>query len=555
MKNVSGRIWLVCSGAVALAVASTVQATTFSMKPVVLNPTCVAGANFGLTCVQDVDCDSPIGGDGVCQGTAITFTCAPGTPNAGAVCAESADCDTVSEPPSEDGCCGPDCAHKIRHVTTCQGGPNDGDPCDEHADCESAPGAWDFFCLGDYEIRLLANDVVITEIFGSDWSPNNGDREKLRMWNFDIVEAAFFSTSACQGNILPVGWDRPLETEVGECETDADCRPEWPICDNDAGDLNNCVGLNHHPETGFFIDSFRPDYVYFGFPEIVAWEYQGYRGGSMDMQPATYPLYVPPPNYLGTLALEVDSDVCGDFVIPFGLHEFDSAMYGPQFEILLPFVAENLVIQTIPEPQCVVSVTPENCFAIDPGQPREPDVSTLQGWEWMDFQFLAEDDLSTVQQLQFNATREPAFPPFPVWGIDHIEVNNVTKIVRVVFTDPATPGRWNCIEWEPHQQRFCFGYQPGDVTNDRASALNDIGAMINHLTGVPGHVIPDEESYRCDINRSGACTGADLLRVIDVLNGGNPYARWLDTDSLAECPTLDSSFCSDGAAKRARRGR
>jgi len=40
---------------------------------------------------------------------------------------------------------------------------------------------------------------------------------------------------------------------------------------------------------------------------------------------------------------------------------------------------------------------------------------------------------------------------------------------------------------------------------------------------------PEETPYRCDINRSGNITPADMLRTIDLLNGGDQYSVWSDT--------------------------
>ncbi len=528
MKKVSGWIWLVCSGAVVLAFVPAAHATRFSHRPIVLNPVCVSGPSVGQPCVLDADCDG-----GVCEGTEILFECAGGA-NAGAPCQSREDCDSDV--------CGPDSAHQVAHVTRCNGGPNAGELCDSHADCESAPGAWDYFCIGDYEIWLRADDMIITEVYVSEWSPNDDiDNEGARLWQFDIDEFSFTNDDCPDGGVFPYHWDRaPLPPS---CAT-GPCPPEWPVCDP----LNICVGPNHHPEDGFFIDASNPDYIFYLVSEFPAVDYVMLRAGSTNLS-AVYPLYTPPPNYLATMAFVVSDNTCGDYTIPMDLAANTTAIMNPWMVPDLPTVAEDLVVHTVPAPPCVVWTDPDKCI-IDPGQPREPDDATKQGWTSMDFGFRATDELATVTAIQFEASRVPENPAVPPWGIDHIEVNNIDKVVTVVFDNPATPGRWNCIEWRPRDQKFCFGYLPGDFTNDRATALNDITRLIDHLTGVTP--LPPEQYFRCDINRSGACTGADLLRVIDVLNGGSPYTRWLDHAGLLDCPSLNVAYCEPAAAKRAR---
>ena len=50
---------------------------------------------------------------------------------------------------------------------------------------------------------------------------------------------------------------------------------------------------------------------------------------------------------------------------------------------------------------------------------------------------------------------------------------------------------------------------------------------------------PSLAPWQCDLNRSGGCTAADLLRAIDLLNGGgDSYDEWLDrTIFPPDCPS------------------
>ncbi|MGD2110843.1 MAG: hypothetical protein PVI86_15805 [Phycisphaerae bacterium] len=81
---------------------------------------------------------------------------------------------------------------------------------------------------------------------------------------------------------------------------------------------------------------------------------------------------------------------------------------------------------------------------------------------------------------------------------------------------------------------------PGNVNGDGEANPTDIETLIecclNRQCEPP--LSPTEAVYRCDINRSGAITPADLLREIDILNGADPYAPWLNTPlpGPAVCP-------------------
>ncbi len=529
---------LVCAACLAVGLCTVTRATTFSIKPVTLNPTCVRGPTPGWPCVQDSDCDSWLdAGDGICEGVAITFTCMGGRYD-GEVCASSADCD--STPGTGDGVCGPDAGHQVRRITTCRGGPHDGQSCDDTSECESTPGTRDGVCAGDYEISALPGDMIITEIQASDWSPNG---EGLAAWEATIDLNGFFS-GGC-GTVLPLGWDRPRETI--RCSTGDDC-PEGLFCQR--GCMTTlCAGRNHRADRGAFVVEFRPDYVLYGpfafcdpCPCHYADEYW-YRGlGACYAKTSPCPVYQPPPKYCGTLALEISSDACGAFTIPFVIDSdpdsFPTGMYDAHWDPILPLLQERLLIDTGPiPPRATGWVDPPNC-AIDARQPRAPANPTRQGWTSITMQFEETDDLSLLRALDFSLRRVPENPPVPVLDIDHIDVDNVTKTVTVVFTGPATPGRWTCVEYRPRDQVYCIGSLPGDVDNGEISTLDDVSALIDHLIDPDQHPL---EKYQCDIDRSGACRAADPLRLIDVLNGGDPYDRWLDSAGLVPCPSSETT--------------
>ncbi len=82
-----------------------------------------------------------------------------------------------------------------------------------------------------------------------------------------------------------------------------------------------------------------------------------------------------------------------------------------------------------------------------------------------------------------------------------------------------------------------FISHPANVNGDDASDPNDLVAMVDCCLNQQCQAgpSPDQMLYRCDINRTGTVTPADMLRTIDLLNGGDQFDPWTDT----RLPTAD----------------
>ncbi len=63
---------------------------------------------------------------------------------------------------------------------------------------------------------------------------------------------------------------------------------------------------------------------------------------------------------------------------------------------------------------------------------------------------------------------------------------------------------------------------PGDVGADGASNAADVLELIDALNGDPTAL----GSYRTDVDRSGVTNAADVLGVIDLLNGADCFDAW-----------------------------
>jgi hypothetical protein len=76
-----------------------------------------------------------------------------------------------------------------------------------------------------------------------------------------------------------------------------------------------------------------------------------------------------------------------------------------------------------------------------------------------------------------------------------------------------------------------FTFHPANVNGDGLADADDVATLVAcclNQVCEPG-LSPEEKPYRCDIDRSGNITPADMLRAIDLLNGGDQYAEWNNT--------------------------
>ena len=377
------------------------------------------------------------------------------------------------------------------------------------------------------ELAAAPGDVIYAELFASEWSPAG---QECRLWQVTVDTCSFFS-GPC-GAVVPLGWERPAE-----CVPEF-CTPGGPnTCSGEleCHSTGICAGSGHDPLTGIFMDVERTDYIY-QVPDLPAVDPIYYRYGSTILG-GTYPVYEPPPKYLGTLILVASNDVCGQFEI--GFVEVDTFLRDEWMLLIEPLELEPLTITFGEPPPQVERTYPGNC-ALDARQPHEPDGSSPTAWDSIDFHFCPGTDLSGIVPGDFTVRRIPAsFPPPMISGVD---IDDDNDVVTVVTNGSFHEQVWTCIDFVSGigDNEVCVGVLPGDVDNDRFSAQIDATKIINHLTGAP----TGYELYQCDIDRSGRCTAADLIREIDLLNGGDAYAPGyvgMQMDPNV-CPTLGHEF-------------
>ena len=192
-------------------------------------------------------------------------------------------------------------------------------------------------------------------------------------------------------------------------------------------------------------------------------------------------------------------------------------------------------------PGDIISVTPASCV-IDARQTHIPQIATQpEGWtEWTIE--VSTDCLPSSENFgpaDFVMSEEPPGVIVPV--IDRVITNDFARRIVVRLKEPIEAGKWTCLGLldptvEPPDPpvvvaKWCLGYLPGDVDGNRISEGADIDALIDALDGI--HELPEHST---DINRSVVRTnGADLLRLIDLLNGAMTYDPWMG-ETLPRCP-------------------
>ncbi|MGD2108027.1 MAG: S8 family serine peptidase [Phycisphaerae bacterium] len=156
--------------------------------------------------------------------------------------------------------------------------------------------------------------------------------------------------------------------------------------------------------------------------------------------------------------------------------------------------------------------------AIDARQPSEPDGSAAGGWQWAEITFAG--DTSDLRLADFEATEDGNVVP-DLYAVGMVPLGDST--FRVVLNRKISPGSWTSIMHTPSNTSVSLGFLPGDVGSDGETTTDDLALLIDVLMGFE----PPRSDHSTDIDRSGKMTPADVLRVIDLLNGGDAYDVYL----------------------------
>lgn len=157
--------------------------------------------------------------------------------------------------------------------------------------------------------------------------------------------------------------------------------------------------------------------------------------------------------------------------------------------------------------------------AIDARTPLANDGTTALGMNQVSFLFDRASHCtspSSFSVVQIGV----AGPPPAVIAVQSVQPNEML----VTLDRPIEPLAWTEITHEPTGASVKLGFLPGDVNADGHSGPADILELIDLLNGV-GPTRPD---WSTDIDRSGMTAPADILMLVDLLNGAGALDSYLN---------------------------
>ena len=175
------------------------------------------------------------------------------------------------------------------------------------------------------------------------------------------------------------------------------------------------------------------------------------------------------------------------------------------------------VVMDTEAPLTIVSSYPPD-GAIDARQPSEPDGSNPVGWESLEITFNGDTCLITAEDF-FVATEGRANSTTSILDLEQVG----PRTIRLLLSHAIDVGAWTTVTHTGSGAKVRVGSLPGDVNGDATAAPDDVLDLIGNLQGLSD---PPLDLWQSDVNRSGGCTPADILRVIDLLNGAGDYAVW-----------------------------
>jgi len=204
-------------------------------------------------------------------------------------------------------------------------------------------------------------------------------------------------------------------------------------------------------------------------------------------------------------AAEVDSDTC--VAVSASYTYAGVTLTGDKAIVVIDTDAPLLLVDSDP---------PDG--ATDARQPSDPDGTGVAGWNAIELTF--DGDACVMSPEDFEVTVEAGGAATPtIFNVEHPGVRSV----RLILSSPIEPGVWTTITHLPSGETVRVGSLPGDVNSNGMTDVSDLELLIQHLEN------PTQTPlllWQHDMDRSGHCTAADLLRLIDLLNGAGQYAMW-----------------------------
>lgn len=165
-------------------------------------------------------------------------------------------------------------------------------------------------------------------------------------------------------------------------------------------------------------------------------------------------------------------------------------------------------------PLAIVASDPPN-GAIDARQPS--DAAATMGLGWDTVQISLNGEVCGAVPTDFTVVEENGAPPAPS-VIDVVQLS--PSSYQLLLSDLLEPGAWTTVTHVPSASSTRIGFLPGDVNGNRTSNVDDVTALIGVLNGASA------AEWSTDIDHSGQATAADLISLVDLLNGAQAFIDW-----------------------------
>lgn len=300
---------------------------------------------------------------------------------------------------------------------------------------------------------------------------------------------------------------------------------------------NSCSvsGFCTNPSSTAFIEKARPDWLFFGkatITDLALLTFFGdYEFSSVLFSPtadATTDTGIR--RNLGTILVQATPTASGTFTVQF-LKDSNLTFVNDANAAALDggYVYQDLIINfPVSTAQCsqIVAADPVNCD-VDGRQPHDiGNTVPAQGITSIDLVLSAPCSANTLTPADFSlSVNPPGGTPPTITGVGG-SGNNAT----LTLSGPILPDKWTCIMRTGGNQ-VCVGFLPGDVNANLVANTADVTAAISSLNGM----VP-EPLLATDTNRSTVHTAEDLVRILDIFNGGGAYGPSLNK-TLPNCPT------------------
>ncbi len=388
-------------------------------------------------------------------------------------------------------------------------------------------------------LTVLGGDTIEVELFLSNWIndfPVDDIPNNVRLFQVKLDRERYVSPD--NGTAKPLGWCGPVERI--NCTGSATCPPEYPICLTPAG----CTCSPHNPDLGGFITTSRTDFLLFGLDgptpqcvtSVIDYTYYGVAADSSVPDTGV-------PRYLGTLILKVSANACGTFTIGF-VQEIGNTFIAdpaPKPNVALPAL-QPLLLTVSDCSQQLLSCSPGHCNIDARIAHDRHDQNIKKNTNRMVMTF--SKPTTGMTAADFEITVVPYDPINDIIPTISILTPNGTdpKITTLTLNRRIQQTRWTCIREKGSNKRCCMGSLPADAHNNLISQPDDVFEVINNLQGClnpPSCSDPLLPIERCDADRNLQCLPADLLMVVDLLNGADAFTE-VNGDTL---PALFNRAC------------